>query len=60
MDNPTLGLLSCQSKDNVLAQYALESSNQPIGVSEYELSQLYPADFRSSLPSIEEIENELK
>ena len=60
MDNPTLGLLICKSKDNVLAQYALESSNQPIGVSEYELSQLYPADFRSSLPSIEEIENELK
>lgn len=60
IDNPTLGLLICKSKDNVLAQYALESSSQPIGVSEYELSQLYPADFRSSLPSIEDIENELK
>ena len=60
IDNPTLGLLICKSKDNVLAQYALESSCQPIGVSEYELSQLYPADFRSSLPSIEDIEKELK
>ena len=60
IDNPTLGLLICKSKDNVLAQYALESSSQPIGVSEYELSQLYPVDFRSSLPSIEDIENELK
>ena len=60
IDNPTLGLLICKSKDNVLAQYALESTSQPIGVSEYELSKLYPVDFKSSLPSIEDLENELK
>lgn len=60
IDNPTLGLLICKSKDNVLAQYALESTRQPIGVSEYELSKLYPSNFKSSLPSIEEIEQELK
>ena len=60
MDNPTLGLLICKSKDNVLAQYALESSNQPIGISEYELSKLYPTNFKATLPSIEDIENELK
>ena len=59
MDNPTLGLLICKSKDNVLAQYALESTGQPIGVSEYELSKLYPSEFKSSLPSIEELEQEL-
>ena len=58
-ENPTLGLLICKSKDNVLAKYALESSNVPIGVSEYELAKLYPADLKSSLPSIEEIEREL-
>ena len=56
----TLGLLICKSKDNVLAQYALESSNQPIGISEYELSKLYPTNFKGTLPSIEDIENELK
>lgn len=44
-DNPTIGLLICKTKDNVLAQYALESSSQPIGISEYELSKMYPADF---------------
>ena len=59
-DNPTIGLLICKTKDNVLAQYALESSNQPIGISEYELSKLYPSDFKGTLPSIEEIENKLK
>lgn len=59
-DNPTLGLLICKSKDNILAQYALEASNVPIGVSEYELAQLYPVDFKSSLPTIEEIERSLE
>jgi predicted nuclease of restriction endonuclease-like (RecB) superfamily len=58
-DTPTLGLIICKTKDNVLAQYALESSSQPIGVSEYELAKLLTEDFKSTLPSIEEIENEL-
>lgn len=55
-DNETLGLLICKTKDNVVAEYALESSSQPIGISEYRLSQILPKDYRSSLPSIEEIE----
>ena len=59
IENPTIGLLICKEKDNVLAQYALESSSQPIGISEYELSKLYPTDFKGSLPSIEEIERQL-
>lgn len=58
-DNPTIGLLICKEKDNILAQYALESSSEPVGISEYELSKLYPADFKGSLPSIEEIERQL-
>lgn len=59
-DNPTIGLLICKEKDNVLAQYALESSSEPIGISEYELSKLYPANFKGSLPSIAEIEQQLR
>jgi len=59
-DNPTIGLLICRNKDNVMAQYALESISQPIGISEFQLSQIYPADFKNSLPTIEEIEKELK
>ena len=59
-DNPTIGLLICKEKDNVLAKYSLESANEPIGISEYELSKLYPTDFKGSLPSIEEIERQLK
>lgn len=29
-----------------MAQYALESTNQPIGISEYELSKLIPEDIK--------------
>ena len=59
IDNPTIGLLIVKEKDNIDAQYSLESSNQPIGISEYTLSKLIPENFKSSLPSIEEIEREL-
>lgn len=59
-DNPTIGLLICKDKDNVLAQYALESSSQPIGISEFQLTKFVPDEFKSSLPSIEDIETELR
>lgn len=60
MDNNTIGLLICKTKDEVVARYALETSNAPIGISEFQLTNLIPDDFKSSLPSIEDIENELK
>lgn len=55
-DNPTIGLLICKTKNNVMAQYALEATNQPIGISEYQLSQLMPENVKSQLPTIEDIE----
>jgi predicted nuclease of restriction endonuclease-like (RecB) superfamily len=58
-DNKTIGLLVCKTKDNVFAQYALEASNQPLGISEYELSKLYPAKVEGTIPSIAEIEAKL-
>jgi predicted nuclease of restriction endonuclease-like (RecB) superfamily len=58
-DNPTIGLLICKNKNNIVAEYALSNINHPIGVSEYELSKLFPEELKSSLPTIEEIENEL-
>lgn len=58
-DNKTIGLLVCKTKNNVFAQYALESSNQPLGISEYELSKLYPEKVEGTIPSIEEIEAKL-
>lgn len=58
-DNPTIGLLICKTKNNVMAQYALEATNQPIGISEYQLSKLMPEKMKSQLPTIEDIESTL-
>lgn len=58
-DNPTIGLLICRQKDSLLAQYALEGSNLPLGISEYDLSQLYPEKVEGTMPTIEEIESKL-
>ncbi len=58
-DNKTIGLLICKTKDNVFAKYALESTSRPIGISEYELSRLYPEKIEGTIPTVEEIESRL-
>lgn len=58
-DQPTIGLILCQTKDRILAEYALRGIQKPIGVSDYELTRTLPEDLKSSLPSIEELEAEL-
>jgi predicted nuclease of restriction endonuclease-like (RecB) superfamily len=58
-DNKTIGLLLCKGKDEIMAQYALAGYNQPIGVSDYQLSKAIPEDLKSALPTIEEVEEEL-
>lgn len=58
-DNPTIGLVLCQDRDRILAEYALRDINKPIGVSGYELTQALPSRFQSSLPTIKQIEEEL-
>lgn len=58
-DNPTIGLLICKEKDRIQAQYALESSSQPIGISEYDLEKFYPEKVEGTMPTIEEIEAKL-
>jgi predicted nuclease of restriction endonuclease-like (RecB) superfamily/ribosomal protein S25 len=57
-DKPTIGLLICKSKNDMVVEYALRDLNKPIGVSEY-LPQDLLANWRSALPTIEEIEAEL-
>lgn len=56
-DNPTIGILICKSKNNTLAQYALEGTTQPIAISEYDLQRLYPEKVEGTIPTIAEIEN---
>ena len=58
-DNPTIGLLICKEKDRIQAQYALESSSQPIAISEYDLEKFFPEKLEGVIPTIEEIETKL-
>ncbi len=59
-DAKTIGLIICKSKNNVLAKYAVNSSKEPIGIAEYGLSNLLPVEYREAMPTIEEIEKQLK
>ncbi|KPA11753.1 protein containing DUF1016 [Candidatus Magnetomorum sp. HK-1] len=58
-DQQTIGLILCETKNMVFAEYALRDIHKPIGVSEYELTRALPKNLKGSLPSIEEIEAEL-
>jgi predicted nuclease of restriction endonuclease-like (RecB) superfamily len=59
-DQSTIGLILCQQPNQVVAEYALRGVNNPIGVSGYELTRALPRELQTSLPSIEQIEEELK
>ena len=59
IDQPTIGLLICRNKNNVFAQYCLEGYNQPIAITAYEGIQILPDNFNETLPSIEDLEEEL-
>ena len=59
-DNQTIGILICKDKDNIVAEYSLANISQPIGISKYEISKLLEKEYKSSLPSIEEIEQSIK
>ena len=59
-DKPTIGILLCREKNNIEAEFALRDINKPMGVSEFQLTEILPDELKSSLPTIEEIENELQ
>ncbi len=58
-DQPSIGLLICQDKDKVIAEYALKDINKPIGISAYQLTESIPNDLKGTLPTIEDLEREL-
>lgn len=61
-DNPSIGILLCKTRSKVKAEYAFRDIKKPMGVVEYEtmLTKALPKDMKSSLPTIQEIEAELK
>ncbi|WP_229119992.1 PDDEXK nuclease domain-containing protein [Enemella evansiae] len=58
-DGPTIGLLLCRTKNEVVAEYALRDNNRPLGVAEYELLKSLPEPLQTNLPTIEQLEREL-
>lgn len=59
-DQATIGILLCRDKNNFETEFALRDINKPMGVSEFQLTEMLPENLKSSLPSVEEIEEELK
>ena len=59
-DNPSIGLILCRDKNSVTAEYALRDMNKPIGLAEYRLTEAIPHNIKTQLPTIEELEQELK
>jgi len=58
-DQPTIGLILCQTHDRLLAEYSFAGIDKPIGISTYELTRALPEGLQSALPTVEEIETEL-
>ena len=58
-DQPSIGLILCKTKNQVVAEYALEDYSKPIGISEYRLAESLPEKLQGSLPTVEELESEL-
>lgn len=59
-DNPTIGLLICKTKNDLIVEYSLSDIHKPVGVSSYDLQAILPVELQSSLPSISEVEKGLE
>ena len=59
-DNPSIGIILCKSKNKVIVEYSLRDMKTPIGVSEYKIVETIPEKLKRSLPSVKELEDELK
>lgn len=59
LDNPSIGIILCKSKERLEVEYALQDLNKPMGISEFTFSEL-PQNIQSNMPTVEELENEMK
>lgn len=59
-DNPSIGLLLCKSKNNLVAEYSLKDMSKPIGVSEYQITRNLPEALEKQLPSVEDIQKRMQ
>lgn len=58
-DGKTIGLLLCKDKNEVVAEYAVQDTERPLGVARHQLLERLPDPLQTALPTIEQIELEL-
>ena len=58
-DHPSIGLLLCKSKNNLVAEYSLKDMSKPIGVSAYRITSCLPEEFEKQLPSVEDLQKRI-
>lgn len=59
-DNPSIGLLLCKNKNNLVAEYALKDMSKPMGISQYEITKRLPKEYEDQLPSVEDLQKRIK
>ena len=59
-DNPSIGLLLCKSKNDLVAEYSLKDMSKPIGVSEYKITSTLPEELEQQLPSVEDLQKRIQ
>lgn len=59
-DEPSIGIIMCREKNKVVVEYSLRDVDRPIGVPRYVLTEALPSELASQLPTIEQIENEIR
>jgi len=59
-ENPSIGLILCKEKDNIVVEYALRNIKKPVGVAKYYLTRKLPAKLLKQLPAPSVIEDKLR
>ena len=59
-DAPTIGILLCKTKNDIIVEYALKKNTAPIGVSTYQLEEALPKSLEGVLPTVAQLEAELE
>jgi predicted nuclease of restriction endonuclease-like (RecB) superfamily len=58
-ENPSIGIILCAEKDNIVVEYALRSAKHPIGVAEYRLTKKLPKKLKKALPTPEQLKKQI-
>lgn len=59
-ENPSIGIILCAEKNHVEVEYALKGINKPIGVSDYQLTNKLPKQYKGELPSATELQEQIQ